>query len=66
MHSDAWCLCLFLSRLAENDISPDMLAESLGKLTALHELHLDEGAAMITRLQGKLTALRKLVLRGTV
>ena len=45
MHSHAWCLCLFLSRLADNissfeqsDFTKSWLV--LGRLTALKELNL--------------------------
>ncbi len=40
---DAFCLRMFLSRVAENKIGAEgarMLAEPLGKLTALRELNL--------------------------
>ena len=45
MHSHAWCLCLFLSRLADNIIGLEdrHFTESwlvLGRLTALKELNL--------------------------
>jgi hypothetical protein len=64
---DAWFLCLFLIQLADVDCQENagILAESLGKLTALQELNLDEGAEMLVVSLDKLTALRKLNLRGT-
>jgi hypothetical protein len=60
MYSRVWCLFVFLSHLAGNQISPGMLVESLGNLTALQELLLHEVTEILAAPLGNLTALQKL------